>query len=79
MVQTRNQYRTWRDRGFTNTQESEASSQHSNENHFEYNDNHSPSHQNDSRYKDNDHCHRHRKTDDSPYTEEVTSYRRRKA
>lgn len=29
-------------------------------------------------YTRNDHCHRHRARDDSPYTEQVVAYRRRK-
>jgi hypothetical protein len=83
MVQTRNQYNRWRDNGFQSTQESCSDcSQESNRsfnNNYEHeetpsgNDNVSSG-----RYKDNDSCHRHRKSDDQPFGVYVPAHYRRK-
>lgn len=39
---------------------------------------HSDNNNGQPQYKEQDNCHRHRKADDSPYTVEVSSYKRRK-
>ena len=80
MVQTRNQWRTWADRGFRNTQSSQGSSSCSScsqESGGSFNMN-QPNADRDL-YAPNDHCKRHRKEDGEPKTEAVTSYRRRVA
>ena len=92
MVQTRNQWNKWANRGFRNTQSqcSDCSSQSSNGNSqggFDFyhsqssqGSHHSNGDPNPDRdmYGPNDHCKRHRKDDGQPKTEAVTTYRRRK-
>lgn len=53
------------DHSFGYSQQSTHSSQHDNNN-------------GQPQYKERDNCHRHRMPDDSPYTVEVSSYKRRK-
>ena len=54
-------------------------SQDDNNNAFEFDVGHNMDNQaNDAHYKPGDHCQRHRTPDDSPKTEQVVSYRRRK-
>ena len=87
MVQTRNQWNLWANRGFRNTQSSQGSSQGSERNSYSFENNYSSQGSNhamdtpnpaSSLYGPNDHCKRHRVEDGEPKTEEVTSYRRRK-
>lgn len=71
MVQTRNQWRQWRDEGFDERED-------------DHDDGPCEDCENDSgpsgpRYRGSDNCKRHRERDDSPYTERVVAYRRRKA
>lgn len=82
MVQTRRQYRDWIDNGAESSQES-CSSCSSRESSNSFGDasqssmsSHNPGHT--SMYSDNDRCKRHRKGDGDPYSETVTTYRRRK-
>lgn len=82
MVQTRNQWNAWANRGFRNTQSSQGSSRHSQMsfNMSQHsNDDHNMDEPNADRnlYAPNDHCKRHRKEDGEPKTEEVRTYRRR--
>ncbi len=86
MVQTRRQYNRWVDERGEDYQTSQSTcsdcsqrseaSQHDNDFAHEYqeelNERNGPS------YRPNDHCKRHRNRDNDPYTEEVTTYRRRK-
>jgi hypothetical protein len=63
MVQTRRQYQNWRESGYPEEEETLCE---------ECTDN------NQTRYRANDNCKRHRKPDNEPKTEQVTTYRRRK-
>lgn len=80
MVQTRRQYHSWvasRGDNYQSSQEScsecaSQASQHSSHYSFDYDSHPFPS------YSANDHCKRHRKPDNEPYTEEVVAYSRRK-
>lgn len=85
MVQTRRQWREWRDQGFPSTQESESECEECEEAQNDFADWSQNSMDNrgipnlpQSSYRPNDRCHRHRISDDVPYTEVVRSYRRRK-
>lgn len=82
MVQTRRQYSRWvEDRGPDYQSECSDCSQESNQssNNNDYgndSDSNEPTHRGP-QYGTNDACKRHRQRDDDPYTQVVTSYRRR--
>jgi len=72
MVQTRSQWRHWRDNNFRS-----QSSQNDNANEYQHGQ---PSDRvdNSHEYSNNTDCNRHRPSDNQPYTEQVIAYRRRK-
>jgi hypothetical protein len=74
MVQTRSQWRAWRNNNF---ESQHRCSECDNDNEYS-NGSQMDSVDNANAYNNNNDCHRHRKQDDQPYSEEVVSYRRRK-
>lgn len=88
MVQTRRQWNRWRDNNFQDSEpeeepeeeeECEECSQSQQSDHYEYEGgNEGESNDHAAPYRERDNCHRHRVADSSPYTESVTTYRRRK-
>lgn len=81
MVQTRRQWQAWRDNGFESSQSSSSSesSHNTNDHAFDGGDEEPPEdHNGPGPYRPGDDCHRHRRNDAEPYTEEVTAYRRRR-
>lgn len=84
MVQTRRQWSAWRDRGFRDTDEEDNHSESSqastfDHDHYEYDGGDTgEDNAHAGPYRPGDNCHRHRLSDSAPFTEVVTSYRRRK-
>lgn len=77
MVQTRNQWNSWANRGFRNTQSTQNSECESCNNSIDYNPPDNDMHGTHNQYSDNDHCKRHRKPDNQEKTQRVVSYKRR--
>lgn len=76
MVQTRRQWRDWIDHGGNDSQPCESCA---NDQAFsEGGEDNSNENVHDNAYRRNDHCHRHRKQDNTPKTEHVIAYSRRK-